>query len=119
MLTLRLWCTRPQHSPYNMALLEQMRLCIRRGFQRLRNNWSTPLSSIIGNVVMAVIVSSIFYNLSQTTNSFNNRGVLIFFATLLNAFMSAFEVSIAASHAEHRTEKELSGSANVGPAANC
>ncbi|KAB2572150.1 ZEB2-regulated ABC transporter 1 [Lasiodiplodia theobromae] len=82
----------PQHSPYNMALLEQMRLCIRRGFQRLRNNWSVPLSSIIGNVIMAVIVSSIFYNLSQTTDTFNNRGVLIFFATLLNAFMSAFEV---------------------------
>lgn len=103
-----------------MALLDQMRLCIRRGFQRLRNNWSVPLSSIIGNVIMAVIVSSIFYNLSQTTDSFNNRGVLIFFATLLNAFMSAFEVScITTSHTMNCTEARMSGSANVGAAPHC
>lgn len=102
-----------------MALLEQMRLCIRRGFQRLRNNWSVPLSSIIGNVIMAIIVSSIFYNLSQTTDSFNDRGVLIFFATLLNAFMSAFEVSIATSHVKDCTKGIISGSANVGAAPHC
>lgn len=42
---------------------------------------------------MAIIVGSIFYDLDETTNSFYSRGVLLFFAVLLNAFMSSFEAS--------------------------
>ena len=42
---------------------------------------------------MALVVSSIFYNLDMTTDSFFQRGALIFFACLLNAFSSALEVS--------------------------
>ncbi|KAI9876364.1 MAG: hypothetical protein M1830_006674, partial [Pleopsidium flavum] len=79
-------------SPYTISLPEQIKLCVNRGFQRLRGNFVPPLSGIIGNVVMAVIIGSIFYNLEESTGSFYKRSVLIFFAILLNAFMSAFEV---------------------------
>lgn len=43
---------------------------------------------------MAFIVSSVFYNLPHTTASFYNRGGLLFFAVLLNAFGSALEVGV-------------------------
>ena len=43
---------------------------------------------------MALVVSSIFYDLELTTESFFQRGALIFFACLLNAFSSALEVSL-------------------------
>ena len=42
---------------------------------------------------MALIVGSLFYNLSEDTSSFFVRGSLLFFAVLLNAFGSALEVS--------------------------
>jgi ATP-binding cassette, subfamily G (WHITE), member 2, PDR len=35
---------------------------------------------------------SVFYNLEDSTVSFYSRGVLLFFAILLNAFASALEV---------------------------
>jgi ATP-binding cassette, subfamily G (WHITE), member 2, PDR len=41
---------------------------------------------------MALVVGSVFYNLDETTSSFYSRGVLLFFAILLNAFASAMEV---------------------------
>ncbi|GME61260.1 abc transporter cdr4 [Neofusicoccum parvum] len=80
------------NSPYTISLSKQVQLCMGRGFRRLRNEWSPPVSNVVGNAIMAIIVGSLFYNISEDTTSFYNRGVLIFFASLLNAFMSAFEV---------------------------
>ena len=42
---------------------------------------------------MSLIVGSVFYNLGQDTSSFFQRGALLFFACLMNAFASALEVS--------------------------
>lgn len=50
------------------------------------------LTSVFGNIAMALIVSSVFYNLNETTESFFSRGALLFFAILLNAFASALEI---------------------------
>lgn len=70
----------------------QIQLCLQRGFQRLRGDMSIVLGGAIGNTVLAMIISSIFYNLPSNTGSFFSRGVLIFFAILLNAFSSFLEV---------------------------
>ncbi len=70
----------------------QIRLCLQRGFQRLRGDASIALSGIIGNTVMALIIGSVFYNLDDKTGTFYSRGALLFFAILLNAFSSFLEV---------------------------
>ncbi len=70
----------------------QIRLCLQRGFQRLRGDASIALSGIIGNTVMALIIGSVFYNLEVNTGTFYSRGALLFFAILLNAFSSFLEV---------------------------
>lgn len=70
----------------------QIQLCLQRGFQRLRGDMSIVLGGAIGNTILAIIISSIFYNLPSNTGSFFSRGVLIFFAILLNAFSSFLEV---------------------------
>ena len=79
-------------SPYTLSLYGQVRLCMRRGFDRLRGDMSLLLTGLIGNLIMSVIVSSVFYNLQSDTNSFFSRGALLFFAVLLNAFASALEI---------------------------
>ena len=80
-------------SPYQISIPMQAKLCVARGFQRLRGDASIALSGIIGNSIMALIIGSVFYNLQPTTSSFYSRGALLFFAILLNAFASSLEVS--------------------------
>lgn len=70
----------------------QVRLCVGRGFQRLRGDMSLTLSGLFGNAVMALIIGSVFYNLEDNTGSFYSRGALLFFAVLLNGFSSSLEV---------------------------
>lgn len=71
----------------------QIKLCMERGFQRLRGDMSLTLAGMIGNFVLALIIGSVFYNLPSDTGSFYSRGVLLFFAILLSAFSSFLEVS--------------------------
>lgn len=72
----------------------QIKLCVGRGFQRLRGDMSILLTGVIGNSAMALIVASVFYNLPNNTGALYSRGALLFFAILLNAFASALEVCI-------------------------
>jgi len=79
-------------SPYTLSYAGQVKLCLRRGFWRLKGDPSLTLTQLFGNFIMALIISSIFYNLQPNTDSFFSRSALLFFAILLNAFGSALEV---------------------------
>ncbi len=79
-------------SPYTLSLKKQIDICVMRGFQRLRGDFSMAFTTVFGNTGMALIISSIFYNLENSTSSFYSRGALLFFAVLMNAFSSALEI---------------------------
>jgi len=79
-------------SPYTMSYGQQCMLCLRRGFWRLRADPSLTITQLFGNVVMSLIISSVFFNLQPNTASFFQRGSLLFFAILINAFGAALEI---------------------------
>lgn len=79
-------------SPYTISVPMQIRLCMGRGFQRLRGDMTLFLSGIIANSIMALVIGSVFYDLQDNTASFYSRGALLFFAILMNAFSSALEI---------------------------
>ncbi|KAK4187057.1 ABC-2 type transporter-domain-containing protein [Podospora australis] len=79
-------------SPYTLSYVQQVQLCLWRGWRRLVGDPSLSIGALIGNIIMALIISSIFYNLQPTTDSFYQRGALLFFACLMNAFSSALEI---------------------------
>ncbi|GEM11899.1 ATP-binding cassette, subfamily G (WHITE), member 2, PDR [Rhodotorula toruloides] len=79
-------------SPYTLSYGQQIALCLRRGFQRLAADPSLTFFQLFGNSVMALIVSSVFFNLQPVSTSFYSRGALLFFSVLLNAFGSALEI---------------------------
>lgn len=81
-------------SPFIISYTQQVRLCLWRGFQRLRGDPSITIAGVVGNRAIALIVASIFYNLQMTTSSFYQRGAPIFFACLTNAFSSSLEVRL-------------------------
>ncbi|EEH39177.2 ABC transporter CDR4 [Paracoccidioides lutzii Pb01] len=80
------------NSPYTLSYWMQIKLCIWRGFRRLRGDMSMTLTSVIGNIMMSLVVSSMFYNLPSDTSSFFSRGSLLFFGILMNGFASSLEV---------------------------
>ena len=70
----------------------QIKLCVRRGYQRLRGDMALLVTGVMFNSIMALVIGSVFYNLPNDTSSLYSRGALLFFAILLAAFASALEV---------------------------
>jgi ATP-binding cassette, subfamily G (WHITE), member 2, PDR len=68
--------SRPK-SPFTLSYIGQVKLCLIRGFWRLKSDPSLTYAQLFGNSSMALIVSSVFYNLPQTTASFYSRGSLL------------------------------------------
>lgn len=79
-------------SPYTLNYSQQVGLCLWRGFRRLAGDPSLTFTQLFGNFAMALILGSVFYNMAETTNSFFQRGAVLFFAVLLNAFGAALEI---------------------------
>ncbi|EJT82138.1 hypothetical protein GGTG_02112 [Gaeumannomyces tritici R3-111a-1] len=81
-------------SPFTLSYVQQIRLCLWRGWMRLLGDPTLTIGALIANTIMALIISSVFYNLQMTTSSFFQRGSLLFFACLMNGFAAALEILI-------------------------
>jgi ATP-binding cassette subfamily G (WHITE) protein 2 (PDR) len=77
---------------YSISPLLQTRACVMRGFLRLRNNVGPGVAGIIGNTIIAIVTGSVFYDLPDTTASFQQRSILLFFVVMMNGCTPAFEV---------------------------
>lgn len=80
-------------SPYVISIPMQIRICTVRAYQRLWNDKASTITTIIGQIMMALIVGSIFYGTSNTTGAFFAKGATLFFAILLNALIAITEIN--------------------------
>ncbi|EDK37647.2 hypothetical protein PGUG_01745 [Meyerozyma guilliermondii ATCC 6260] len=74
-------------SPYTVSFFMQVKYIMRRNYLRFKGDPSIPISSVAGQLIMALIMGSVFYNLDSTTGSFFSRTTGLFFAVLFNAFV--------------------------------
>ncbi|KAH9997170.1 ABC-2 type transporter-domain-containing protein, partial [Xylariaceae sp. FL0662B] len=79
-------------SPYTISIPMQVRLCMTRGFQRLLGDKTFFIVTVLANLIMALALGSIYYDLPQTADSMNSRCILLYFAILFNALSSALEI---------------------------
>ncbi|CAH6719702.1 pleiotropic ABC efflux transporter of multiple drugs Cdr1p [[Candida] jaroonii] len=79
-------------SPYTVSFWMQIRYVSHRNFLRMKSDPSITLFSVLSQVIMALIVSSFFYNMQPTTDTFYKRGVSMFTACFFNAFASLLEI---------------------------
>ncbi|KAI1408556.1 ABC-2 type transporter-domain-containing protein [Hypoxylon sp. FL1857] len=79
---------------YPLPIYRQVSVCISRAISRMRKNVAVDASTLIANIILGLIIGSVFYNLDETTNSLQQRALLIFFSLMLNAFAPAFEVVV-------------------------
>ncbi|KAI9645138.1 Multidrug resistance protein [Ciborinia camelliae] len=79
-------------SAYTLRPKQQLILCIGRGFRRLRSDINFKILDLVINILMALIISIVFYDLPGDTTSINSRSTLLFLSILLNAFSSSLEI---------------------------
>ncbi|KAH6673047.1 ABC-2 type transporter-domain-containing protein [Halenospora varia] len=60
--------------------------------QRLKADPWLTIGMMIGNTIIALIMSSLFYNMQPNTSSFYGRGVILFVAILFNALSTMVEI---------------------------
>ncbi|KAH7142621.1 ABC-2 type transporter-domain-containing protein [Dactylonectria estremocensis] len=79
-------------SPYTISYARQVTLALWRGWRRLVADPGFTIASLIFNLVMAVVLGTMFFNLKEDSSTFYYRGGVIFFSLLFNAFASQLEV---------------------------
>ncbi|PYH88728.1 hypothetical protein BO71DRAFT_467139 [Aspergillus ellipticus CBS 707.79] len=84
------WTT--ANSPYTISTIQQVVLCIRRGYRRILGDPTFFFATVIGNFLLSLILGSVFYKLPDSTAGFTDRCILLFFAVLFNALNSALEI---------------------------
>ncbi|PWY86648.1 ATP-binding cassette transporter [Aspergillus heteromorphus CBS 117.55] len=84
------WIT--ANSPYTISILQQIMLCLRRGYRRILGDTTFFWATVIGNFILSLVLGSVFYDLADSTSSFTDRCTLLFFAVLFNALNSALEI---------------------------
>jgi ATP-binding cassette subfamily G (WHITE) protein 2 (PDR) len=84
--------TRPK-SPYVVSIPMQIKLNMKRAVQRIWNDKASTFTPIIGNIIMALIVGSVFYGTPNASAGFFSKGSVLFFAVLLNALSAISEIN--------------------------
>ncbi|KAK6891692.1 Multidrug resistance protein CDR1 [Candida tropicalis] len=64
-------------SPYTVSFFMQVKYVIQRNFLRMKADPSIPLTTIFSQLVMGLILASVFYNLPATSGSFYYRSDLL------------------------------------------
>ncbi|KAF2092595.1 hypothetical protein NA57DRAFT_82150 [Rhizodiscina lignyota] len=83
---------RPKSS-YMISIPMQIRLNTVRAYQRIWGDIASTMTSLIGQVVMALIIGSVFFGTPDATQGFFAKGAVLFFAVLLNALMAISEIN--------------------------
>ena len=83
---------RPE-SPYTVSIPMQIKYCTRRAYQRLWNDRTSTVTTVVGQIGMGLIIGSVFYGTPLNTQSLFQKGSVLFYAVLLNALISIGEIN--------------------------
>ncbi|RGP59651.1 hypothetical protein FLONG3_11122, partial [Fusarium longipes] len=67
-------------------------LCAKRSVQQLWNDKASTFTTLIGEIIIALVVGSIFYGTPETSDAFFSYGSVLFFSVLLNVLMSVTDI---------------------------
>ena len=80
-------------SPYTISIPMQIKLCTLRAYQRLWNDKTSTITIIFSQIVMSLIIGSIFYGTPDSTAAFFSKGSILFFAILLAGLNAITEIN--------------------------
>jgi ABC-type multidrug transport system ATPase subunit/ABC-type multidrug transport system permease subunit len=79
-------------APQTISFSMQTRLCVRRAVQQLLNDKASVLTTLGGEVIIALVVASMFHGTQPTTAALFSYGSVLFFAVLLNVLMTITDI---------------------------
>ncbi|KAJ5391521.1 hypothetical protein N7509_007011 [Penicillium cosmopolitanum] len=80
-------------SPYVISIPMQVKLCVKRAYQRIWNDKPSTLTTVIGRIFMSLIIGSIYFGTPNASAGFQSKGAALFFAVLMNALISITEIN--------------------------
>lgn len=80
-------------SPFTLSIAQQISLCTKRAYQRVWNDRSSTVSTLVGQLIMALVIGSMFYGQPDGTVSFFTRGGVLFFTITINALLAISEIN--------------------------
>ncbi|KAF4956487.1 hypothetical protein FSARC_11549 [Fusarium sarcochroum] len=91
-------------SPFTISFAMQVKLCTKRAYQNIRNDISATATQCVVQLVLALIIGSIFYGTPDATAGFYAKASVLFMAVLLNALTAISEISSLYSQRETVTK---------------
>ncbi|KAK9478905.1 ABC-2 type transporter-domain-containing protein [Lipomyces japonicus] len=90
---------RPEHvkrknSPYVLSFPDQMRVLVRRGFQRQKGDRAYLVTTVMASLIQSLIIGSLFYNIPHTFVGSFSRGGVLFFAMLFFTLNALAEMAM-------------------------
>ena len=82
----------PKSSSFTASYSMQIRAILHRNWLRTKALPGFTLVTVIGNSCIALVLSSLFYNLQANTGNFFTIGGALFFAVLFNCFSCILEI---------------------------
>ncbi|KAK8110269.1 ATPase [Apiospora kogelbergensis] len=80
-------------SPYLVNVMTQIRLTTIRAYQRMWNDMTATASGPIMNMIIALIIGSIYYGSPNNSDNLSSKGAVIFTGILLSALSSINEIN--------------------------
>lgn len=82
-------------SPYTISLFRQVVLCAKRQIWQLKGHMSPLYIKLISCVIYGLLIGSMFYNQPQTTEGMYSRGGVLFYSSILLAWLQMSELEEA------------------------
>jgi len=82
-----------KRSPYTISIAMQIKLNTKRAYQRIMGDISATAMQVFMQIVLALVIGSIYYGTPAATAEFNSLGATLFMAVLLNALTAIAEIS--------------------------
>ena len=79
-------------SSFTVSFWMQIRALMHRNWLRTKGAPAVAIAAIVSNVIIFLIISSLYYNLPNNTGSFYTRGAAMFLGVLFNCFASLLEI---------------------------
>ncbi|KAI5306517.1 GTPase-activating protein, partial [Ascosphaera pollenicola] len=80
-------------SPYTLSIPMQIKLCGSRAYKRIMCDMTSTITIICAEIILSLIVGSIFFRTTDDTDGFFGKSSVLYFAILLNAFLSVSEIN--------------------------
>lgn len=80
-------------SPYIISVPMQIRLNTKRAYQRIWGDRSALMTTMVSQVITALIVGSVFYGTPDASAGFQSKASALFLAVLINGLTAISEIS--------------------------